>query len=285
MAPVAIVSDTCHYLPPEVVAVNDIHEVSLYVHWDGREDRESALGDLGAYYEHLHVAADLPTTSQPSIGDFLGAWEPLLEEERDVVSIHLTAGVSGTYESARQARAELGDRGSRVAVLDSATACGGQGLMLLAAAAAARGGADLEAVAARARQARERLKIWFCIDSLEYLKRGGRVGGAQAWLGSALKIKPILTVESEITPVERVRTAGRAFERMVDYLRALQDDGADGWIVQHIRAEEQAERLVARGRELFGTEPLFVSEIGPVIGTHLGPGLIGVGGMPSACLA
>lgn len=157
--------------------------------------------------------------------------------------------------------------------------------MLLAAAAAARGGADLEAVAARARQARERLKIWFCIDSLEYLKRGGRVGGAQAWLGSALKIKPILTVESEITPVERVRTAGRAFERMVDYLRALQDDGADGWIVQHIRAEEQAERLVARGRELFGTEPLFVSEIGPVIGTHLGPGLIGVGGMPSACLA
>jgi len=285
MAPVAIVSDTCHYLPPEVVAVNDIHEVSLYVHWDGREDRESAVVDLGAYYEHLRVAAELPTTSQPSIGDFLAAWEPLLEEGRDVVSIHLTAGVSGAYESARQARAELGDRGSRVAVLDSATACGGQGLMLLAAAAAARGGADLEAVAARARQARERLKIWFCIDSLEYLKRGGRVGGAQAWLGSALKIKPILTVESEITPVERVRTAGRAFERMVDYLRALQDDGADGWIVQHIRAEEQAERLVARGRELFGTEPLFVSEIGPVIGTHLGPGLIGVGGMPSACLA
>ncbi len=285
MAPVAIVSDTCHYLPPEVVAVNDIHEVSLYAHWDGREDRESAVVDLGAYYEHLRVAAELPTTSQPSIGDFLAAWEPLLEEGRDVVSIHLTAGVSGTYESARQARAELGDRGSRVAVLDSATACGGQGLMLLAAAAAARGGADLEAVAARARQARERLKIWFCIDSLEYLKRGGRVGGAQAWLGSALKIKPILTVESEITPVERVRTAGRAFERMVDYLRALQDDGADGWIVQHIRAEEQAERLVARGRELFGTEPLFVSEIGPVIGTHLGPGLIGVGGMPSACLA
>ena len=285
MAPVAIVSDTCHYLPREVVAENDIHQVSLYVHWDGREDRESSLGDLGAYYEHLRVAADLPTTSQPSIGDFLGTWEPLLEEGRDVVSIHLTAGVSGTWESARQARVELGDRASRVEVLDSATACGGQGLMLLAAAAAARGGGDLEAVAARAREARERLKIWFCIDSLEYLKRSGRVGGAQAWLGSALKIKPILTVESEITPVERVRTAGRAFERMVDYLRALQDDGADGWIVQHIRAQEQAERLVARGRELFGTEPLFVSEIGPVIGAHLGPGLIGVGGMPTACLA
>jgi DegV family protein with EDD domain len=129
------------------------------------------------------------------------------------------------------------------------------------------------------------MKMWFCIDTLEYLKRGGRVGAAQAWLGSALRIKPILTVESEITPIERVRTQGRAFERMVDYLRSRHDDGADAWVVQHIRAAEQAERLVERGREIFGAEPLFVSEVGPVIGTHVGPGLIGVGAVPAACLA
>jgi DegV family protein with EDD domain len=124
--------------------------------------------------------------------------------------------------------------------------------------------------------------MWFCVDTLEFLRRGGRVGAAQAWVGSTLKVKPILTLEAEVTPVERVRTAGRAFERMVDYMRSRCDDGADGWVVQHIQAPDQAERLVERGREMFGCEPLFVSEIGPVIGTHVGPGLIGVGGVPAA---
>src|SRR5206468_4841337 len=136
-------------------------------------------------------------------------------------------------------------------VIDSESACGGQGLVVLAAAAAAETGADGAAVAERARQARAGLKMWFAVDTLEFLRRGGRVGGAQAWLGSALKIKPILTVESEITPVERVRTSGRAFERMVDLLRRLHDDGADAWVVQHIQAPGEAARLVERGREIF----------------------------------
>jgi DegV family protein with EDD domain len=285
LAPVAVVTDTCHYLPRAIVEAQDLHLVSLYVHWNGREDRESDLHDYDAYYDQLRKAGELPTTSQPSIGDFLSVWDPLLDAGREIVSIQLAAGLSGTFESAEQARNQLpAERAQRVHVLDSATACGGQGMMLLAACAAARAGGDGAAVAERARTTRERLKMWFCIDTLEYLRRGGRIGSAQAWLGSALKIKPILTVESEITPVERVRTQGRAFERMVDYLRSRQEDGADGWVVQHIQAHEQAERLVERGREVFGSEPLFVSEVGPVIGTHVGPGLIGVGGVPSACL-
>src|SRR5205085_8360007 len=127
---------------------------------------------------------------------------------------------------------------------------------LLAAAAAARAGAGREEVEHRTRAARDALKMWFCIDTMEFLRRGGRVGAARAWLGSTLKIKPILTLESEITPIERVRTAGRAFERMVDYMTSRRDDGADGWVVQHIQAQDQAERLVERGREVFGTDPL-----------------------------
>jgi DegV family protein with EDD domain len=134
-------------------------------------------------------------------------------------------------------------------------------------------------VEARARETRARLKVWFAIDTMEFLRRGGRVGAARAWLGSTLKIKPILTVESEITPVERVRTSARAFERMVDYLRSRHEDGADGWVVQHIQAREQAEELAARGRDVFGSEPVFIGEVGPVIGTHVGPGLLGVGGV------
>jgi fatty acid kinase fatty acid binding subunit len=280
--PVTIVSDTCHYLPREMVQERGIHLVSLYIHWPDETLRESDIDDYGAYYERLRTATDMPTTSQPSIGDFLAVYEPLLDAGEDIVSIHLAGGMSGTVRSAEQAREQLGARAERVHVIDSASACGGQGLVVLAAAAAARDGADGPAVAERARRARAELKMWFAIDTLEYLRRGGRIAGAQAWLGSALKIKPILTVEAEITPVERVRTSRRAFERMVDLLRSRAEDGADAYMVQHIQAPAEAAELANRATQIFGREPLVVSEIGPVIGTHVGPGLLGAGGIPRA---
>ena len=148
-------------------------------------------------------------------------------------------------------------------MIDGETACGGMGLLVLAACAAVRAGADRAGVVERVRETRKALKIWFCLDTLEYLRRGGRVGKAQAWLGGTLRIKPILSLEYEIVPVERVRTAGRAFERMVQYARELHDAGSDGWVVQHIQATEQAERLIARCREIFDSEPVFTSEVGP----------------------
>jgi len=287
MSPVAVAADSTHYLPRELAAREGLHQVSLYVGWSGESTRELDLQSFDPFYERLRTDSGLPTTSQPSIGDFLAVWEPLLEAGEDVVSIHLAGGISGTAEAARQAHALLAERGlgERVAVLDSESACGGTGLLLLAALAAARAGADKEAVVERARETRRALKIWFCLDTLEYLRRGGRIGKAQAWLGGTLKIKPILSLEYEITPVERVRTAGRAFERMVDYARELRDDGCDGWVVQHIQAPDQAQRLIERCREIFGSEPVFTSEVGPVIGTYTGPGLLGVGAVPRSLLA
>ncbi len=285
MGRVAVVTDSTAYLPRELIERHGIHVVPLYVVFGGdRPVPEIEITDYAAFFEELRSADKLPTTSQPSVGDFLEVYEPLLQAGHDIVSIHLAAGLSGTCESARAAKTHLAERGrpGTVEVIDSATACGGVGLVALAAAAEARAAGDLQAVVARVRRAREQLALWFCIDTMEYLRRGGRVGAARAWVGSTLKIKPILSVESEITPVERVRTARRAFERMVDYMRSRHDDGADGWVVQHIQASEQAERLVAHGREIFATEPLFVSEVGPVIGTHVGPGLLGVGGIPAA---
>jgi DegV family protein with EDD domain len=284
MEPVAVVSDTCHYLPPELVASKGIHEVSLYVHRDGRTERENDLGDYDAYYAELGAAVKLPTTSQPSIGDFLAVYEPLLDQGSDIVSIHLSGALSGTVRAAEQARDQLGERAQRVHVIDSATGCGGQGLVLLAAAAAAGDGDDAAIVVARTEQARRELKMWFAVDTLEYLRRGGRIGSAQAWLGTALKIKPILALESEITPFERVRTSRRAFERMVELMQSRHDAGEDGWAIQHIQAPREAQALADRGREIFGSEPAFVSEIGPVIGTHVGPGLLGAGSTGAALL-
>jgi DegV family protein with EDD domain len=283
---VAVVTDTTHYLPPALVAERGLHEVSLYVNDGDHHERESDITDLTAFYQQLRNAATVPTTSQPSIGDFLAVYEPLAQAGRAIVSVHISGGISGTVDAARQAAAELAEHtpGARVEVVDSALACGALGLAALAAGAAARGGADADAVAARAREACEATRLWFAVDTLEYLRRGGRIGAAQAWVGGALKIKPILTIDGEIVPIERVRTSRRAFERMLDYLRARHDDGADAWVVQHIQAPDVAERLVAAGREMFGHEPAFVSEIGPVIGVHVGPGLVGVGGLPGALL-
>ncbi len=286
-ASVAVVTDSTQYLPRALAEERGIRQVSLYVGWQGEPVRELDMPGFGEFYARLRTDPELPTTSQPSIGDFLAVWEPLLEEGNDVVSIHLAGGISGTCEAARQAHGLLQERGlgERVEVIDSETACGGTGLLALAAAAAAQAGGEKAAVAERVRETRRALKIWFCLDTLEYLRRGGRVGKAQAWLGGTLRIKPILSMEYEIVPVERVRTAGRAFERMVQYAEQLRTEGSDGWVVQHIQATEQANRLIERCREIFDSEPVFTSEVGPVIGTYTGPGLIGVGAVPRALLA
>jgi DegV family protein with EDD domain len=287
MTQVAVVADTTHYLPRALADMQEIHQVSLYVGWEGELERELEMGGFERFYERLRTDPELPTTSQPSIGDFLAVWEPLIEAGRDIVSIHLAGGLSGTCEAARQTRGLLAERGlgDRIEVIDGETGAGGLGCLLLAAAASARSGAELKEVVAHVHEARRAVKILFCIDTLEYLHRGGRIGRAQAWFGIAMKIKPILSFEREVTPVERVRTASRAFERLVEHMRKLLRDGADGWAVQHIRAPDQAERLVERGREIYGSEPLFVSEVGPVVGTFIGPGGLLLAGIPLAAVA
>jgi DegV family protein with EDD domain len=289
VARVAVVSDTTAYMPAAVAEASDIRLVSLYVNFGGeRTEREADIGDFDDFYEELRSAEQLPTTSQPSVGDFVSAYEPLLADGRDVVSIHISGGLSGTHESARQAKEALerdGRGGERVHVIDSATAAGGLGLVVLAAAHRAATDGDAAAVVKAANDARSALKMWFAIDTLEFLKRGGRIGAASAWIGSTLKIKPILSVENEITPVERVRTSRRAFERMVDYARQREASGANAWVVQHIQAADQAELLAERCREIFGREPIFTSEIGPVLGAHTGPGLLGVGSIPGRFFA
>ena len=284
-AQTAVVCDTTAYLPDALVAERGIETISLYVSVDGEQERESEISDYAGFYERLRASRDGATTSQPSIGDFLAVYEPLLDAGRDIVSIHISAGISGTFEAASQARQRLieeGKGGERIQVFDSRSAAGGMGLMVLgasAAAAAAARGAERSWPGPRRRAA---LKMWFAIDTLEYLRRGGRIGGARAWIGSALKIKPILTLEEEITPVERVRTRARSLERLRDYARQRHESGADGWVVQHIQAHETANALIDDCREIFGREPVFVSEIGAVLGAHVGPGLLGVGSVPDA---
>jgi DegV family protein with EDD domain len=288
MGRVSVVTDSTSYLPTELIERHGIHVVPLYVVFGGdRPVPETDITDYPAFFEEVRTAQKHPTTSQPSVGDFTAVFEPLLADGGEVVSVHISGGLSGTPEAARQAKEALerdGGGGERVVVVDSTTAAGGLGMMVLAAAKAAADGASAAEVAERVAEARRELKMWFAIDTLEFLKRGGRIGAASAWIGSTLKVKPILTVENEMTPVERVRTSSRAFERMVDYARQRHDSGADAWSAQHIAAPDMCARLVERCTEIFGCEPTIVSEIGPVLAAHTGPGLLGVGAMPTRFL-
>ena len=285
MPDVAVVTDTTHYLPREIVAELGVGEVSLYVNDGERQEREADIADFDAFYDapahRARAADDLAAVDRRLPRRLRAARAPPAATSSRSTS---RAAISGTVESARQARGRArprsgsAHRGHRLQL-----ACGGaRHGHPRRRRAVARAGGDVDAVAARAREAVGATQLWFAVDTLEYLRRGGRIGAAQAWLGGALKIKPILTFEGEIAPIERVRTSGRAFERMVDYLRSRHDDGADGWVVQHIQAPDAGRAPRRRGREIFGSEPLFVSEIGPVIGAHVGPGLLGVGGIPAA---
>jgi DegV family protein with EDD domain len=287
MPSTAIVADTTSYLPPELLRKHDIRLVSLYVGIAGEQEPESDIDDLQDFYERLRKSGEAVTTSQPSVGDFIAVYEPLLAEGKEIVSIHLSAEISGTYESAMQARERLtaeGKGGERIVVCDSRTGAGGMGLMILGAAHAAEQGAGAVETGERAQAVRQGLKIWFAVDTLDYLRRGGRIGAARAWIGTTLKIKPILTLEEEITPIERVRTRARAFERLANYARQRHEDGADAWVVQHVQDPESAKRMIEECRPIFGSDPVFTSEVGPVIGAHVGPGLLGVGGVSRTLL-
>ena len=284
----AVVCDTTGYLPTDLLAEKGIQTISLYVSVDGEQEREADITDFDAFYERLRASESGATTSQPSIGDFLSVYEPLLAEGREVVSIHISAGISGTFEAAGQARERLIEEdkgGERLHLMDSRTAAGGMGLCVLGAASAAAAGADAQGAIAQAEETRNDLKMWFAIDTLEYLRRGGRIGGARAWIGGALKIKPILTLEEEITPVERVRTRARSLERLRGYARQRQESGAYGWVVQYIQDKETADALIEDCYEIFGCDPAFVSEVGPVLGAHVGPGLLGVGSVRTELVA
>lgn len=274
-----LVADTTGYLPPEHVERLGIELVSLYVTLDGVTEKESEM-DFDDFYARLRASDGMPTTSQPSVGDFIDVYEPILAKGGEILSVHISAGLSGTHETAIQAKEQLtaeGKGGERIELFDSRSAAGGTGAIQLAGAVAARQGQSASEALATVTEARESLKIWFAPDTLEYLRRGGRIGGAQALIGSALQIKPVLTFEEEVTPVEKVRTSKKVVERMKRFASERHDEGCDAWVVQHIDDRERAEKLMAACRDIYGCEAIMFSQIGPVVGSHGGPGLLGTG--------
>ena len=281
---IALVTDSTASLTPDDRERLQIETVSLYVILNGEQRRETEIEDYGAFYKAVLESPQMTTTSQPSIGDFVEVYEPLLNEGKEIVSLHISSGISGTFEAARQAAEHLeseGKGGERITVVDSRTTAGGLALSSLAAANAINNGNSVDEVVQRTEAARDGLDTWIMVDTLEYLRKGGRIGSAQAWIGGALKIKPIITLEETVKPVEKVRTQGRAVQRLKDIAVEVAARGETTWTVQHIQAPELASELAEHCREVFQCEGAFLDEMSTVLGCHAGPGLLALGTVPS----
>ncbi|MBW1601058.1 DegV family protein [Streptomyces sp. JJ66] len=270
---VAIITDSTAYLPPEALRRHRITSVPLTVVVDGAPLEEGTEISARALTEALRKHRPV-TTSRPSPQTFATAYREAVAKGADaIVSLHLSAEFSGTYDAALLAAAEAP---VPVRVVDSAMVGMALGFCALAAAAAVEAGSSLDDAVAAAGKRAEGTSAFFYVDTLDYLRRGGRIGAAQALLGSALAVKPLLELaDGRIGPLEKVRTAGRAIARLEELAVTRAGSAPVDVAVHHLAAPERAEQLAERLRErLPGLGELHVSEVGAVIGAHTGPGLL-----------
>jgi DegV family protein with EDD domain len=274
---VAVVTDSTAYLPPRLVEQYSVEVVPLYVVMAGHSGREGEEIGPADVARALGVRGQTVSTSRPTPGDFVSAYRRRLAEGAErIVSVHLSAELSGTVDAARLAAAQVGEH--IVTVVDSRSAAMGSGFAVVAAARAAAAGEDAATVAATARETAAATRTLFVVDTLEHLRRGGRIGAAASMIGTALAVKPVLhVVEGRVVPLEKVRTTARALSRLVQRGVEAADGGPVSVAVHHLAAPERAERLAADLRaRLPGLRELYVSELGAAIGAHVGPGAVGL---------
>jgi len=249
--------------------------VPLQVIFGDEAYREGVDITTEEFYERLVKSRQLPTTSAPSVGDFQEVYERLLEEVDSIVSVHIGAKLSGTVQTAHTARQSLA-KPERIEIVDSQAASVAIGFVVMEAVEAARAGAKLAEVKAAAESAVPRTHVRFMLDTLEYVRRGGRIGRARAYMGTLLRVKPILSFrEGEVYPEERVRTRARGLERMIQW--AVRQQNVKRAIVGYSTTLDEAESIRERLAMAFPNVKVYLVRFGPVLGTHGGPGNVGVG--------
>ena len=271
--PVRIVTDSTADLPSKLAEELGITVVPLNVHFgtESYEDRVTITEE--EFYQRLLQGPIFPTSSQPSAGAFAETYQRLAPQSSGIVSIHVSSLLSGTINSALVGRDSAGV-GCPIEIVDTSSVSMGEGLTVLAAARAAQSGASFEEVVEVARRTLARVQTRAVFDTLEYLRRGGRAGRAQVFLGTLLGVKPIVKIEGEVHPIERVRTRGKAHERLRDFVQSAGrlEEGAVLYSTDRDEAEAFGERIAS----LFPSGQLHLARLGPVVGTYAGPGLLGV---------
>ncbi|KMJ59006.1 DegV domain-containing protein [Bacillus sp. LL01] len=273
----AIVTDSTAYIPAELRAKLDIHMIPLNVIFGNESYQEEVEIKVDQFYEEVKNSRDLPSTSQPAIGEFVALYEKLAKDYDAVVSIHLSSGISGTYQGAVAAGNMVED--ILVHAFDSEISCMIQGFYVLEAAEMAGEGKTPEQIIERMNMMKESDRAYFMVDDLSHLQRGGRLSSAQAILGSLLQVKPLLHfVDTKIVPFEKIRTRKKAIKRIHD----LFDEDASQQlpmraVVIHANREAEAEDMKKELEQKYPHVEFFLSYFGPVIGAHLGEGALGLG--------
>ncbi len=283
MSKVMIVTDSTSSLTPALLDGNPIRVLPLQLIWGHRIYRDGLDISPKDFYVDLEKATIMPTTSQTTPEEFKREYAELIEKGYDILSIHISSKLSGTLDSAIQAKRAF--PGARIELIDSLSTSMAMGFQVMAAARLAANGGSLQECTAVAEKAKAQTGVYFAVNTLEYLKRGGRIGGAAAFLGTALKLKPLLEIgDGQIEAVERVRTLSKTLDRLLD-LVAIKIDNTEGPVrlcAIHGNSYDEASQLLEKAVARFGyslvTESL-IADISPVIGTHAGPGALGLAWM------
>ncbi|MBB5173768.1 DegV family protein [Texcoconibacillus texcoconensis] len=282
MRKTAFITDSTAYISEETRQQKGITMVPLNVTFGNETYQELTELTTDDFYEKIKHADELPTTSQPAIGIFVEQLEQLAKDNDDIIIVTLSSGISGTYQSAHTAADMVED--ANVHVFDSEVSCMPQGFYALKAADMAQQGSSAEDIMQALETMRANTRAYFMVDDLNHLHRGGRLNGAQKIVGSLLQIKPILHFEDKvIVPYEKVRTEKKALARIFDLLAEdAQDDSALDIVVIHANREQKADELIDKLKNQYPNAHVHKSYFGPVIGTHLGEGSLGIGWVKSS---
>lgn len=278
MSRVAVLTDSTAYIPDPILKQYNIFTIPLFVVWNGQSLRDGVDITPQEFYQRLATAKTMPTTSQPSAQDMKDAFQNLLDQGYDVLGIFISSKLSGTVQSAHQALEMMPQAASRIAVVDSLSTAMAMGFQVVQAARAAQQGASLTECQQAALTAQANSSVYFVVDTLEFLHRGGRIGGAQTLLGTALNIKPLLELRAgRIEAVEKIRTKSKAIERMIE-LTAERVAGRTPvrLAAVHANAEAEAQALLEAAAAKMNPVETFFASVSPVIGVHTGPGVVGL---------
>ncbi|MEX1071291.1 MAG: DegV family protein [Anaerolineales bacterium] len=276
MAKIAFVTDSTSYIPKELMKGHEIHIVPSLVIWSGEELRDGVDIQPDEFYKRLSGAKEVPTTSQPTPASFKDTYEKLVANGfKDIVSIHVSSKFSGTIASAEQAKAMVPE--ANVEIIDGMSASMATGWPLLKAAEAAKSGKSLSEVVQVAKEACTHTGVLLMVDTLEFLHRGGRIGGAQRFVGTALNLKPILeVVDGKLEPADRVRTKSKAMERMLELLvERIGGRGPVKLAAIHANALDDCKWLLEEAKKRVKLEQAILTDVSPAVGTHTGPGTLG----------
>ena len=278
MSKIAIVTDSTAYIPPDLVQKHNLTVTPQVLIWGEETYQDGVDIQPDEFYTRLRTAKVMPTTSQVSPATMKSIFESLIEKDFDVLGIFLSAKLSGTIQSATQAVDMMEKAGEKVTFVDSNTTAMAMGFQVLAVAHAVEDGASLDDAIALAEKAREHTGVYFAVDTLEFLHRGGRIGGAQRFLGTALNMKPVLEIkDGRVEAIERIRTKKKALNRVLELVtEQVQGKTSIRLATLHANASDEARALLDQTAELLNPVETVFSEVSPVIGTHAGPGTIGL---------